>query len=385
MNTQTAPAQKSDSPTKQPAPEHDRRLRAKSPGGLAAKPLARRLIQPAFVLVAGLLMALVLISVQGYEPFSTLAAGLNYALGDPASIARTLAWGLPLFVASIGVCLAYRSGMFNIGAEGQIYAGAMAAALAGAYIGPMFSGLHLLLCLVFAAVVGGLIAAGLGWLRAAWGVDEVLSTLLSNYIIMLFCAYLATSPLRDPARQSGTTKEVFDTAMFGEIMPRTQLTSALFVVIILCAATWWLSERSVTGYRWRMTGESPDFAAASGISVKKSRISSMATSGALCGIGGALLVTASQGRFWTEIGTGIGWDAVLIALISRARPVPVIIWVSVYCIMRSAARGIEQVSTVPSELSLVLISGIIIAAAARAGIFSQFTALKQRFAHLKGH
>src|SRR5690606_36850624 len=126
---------------------------------------------------------------------------------------------------------------------------------------PMFTGAHLALTVLAAAAVGAVLAGALGWLRAAWGVDEVLSTLLSNYIIILFCTYLVTGPLRDPTRQSGTTREVFDTARFAELVPRTGLTGALFLVIVLCVLVWWLSEKSVVGYRWRMTGDSPAFAA----------------------------------------------------------------------------------------------------------------------------
>lgn len=333
------------------------------------------LVNGAYILAVALVAAMLLIQLQGYAAIPTLGAGFEYALGTPTAIARTFAWGLPLFVTALGVSIANRSGMFNIGAEGQVFAGAMAAAIAGAYIGPMFTGLHILLCTLAAALAGGLIAGGLGWLRARWNVDEVLSTLLSNYIIVLFCAYLATGPLRDTTRQSGTTPRVFDSAMFGEIIPRTGLTWAVVVVIIVGVGCWWLSDRSVAGYRWRMTGQSPGFAAAAGIDVARSRVMSMFVSGALAGVGGSLLVTASQGRFWTEIGSGIGWDAVLIALIARARPIPTMIWVGIYCIMRSTARGIEQVSTVPSELSLILISVIIIAAAARSGLFARLAVL----------
>jgi len=331
-----------------------------------------------FTLIFGLLLTLALIQAQGFKPIPTVWEGIQYSLGDPTSIARTLAWGLPLCVAAIGVALAFRSGMFNIGAEGQIYAGAMAAAIVGAYIGPMFTGLHLALCIIAAALIGGLIAGVLGWMRAVWGVDEVLSTLLSNYIIVLFCAYLATSPLRDPDRQSGTTKAVFDSAMFAEIMPKTGLRSAIFLVVVLCLAVWWLSEKSTLGYRWRMTGESASFAASVGINVKRAQIQSMVFSGALAGIAGALLVTASQGRYWTAIGSGVGWDAVLIALIGRARILPTIGWVLVYTIMRSGARGVEQVSEVPAELSLILIACIIIIAAARAGVLYKVTGIGRR-------
>jgi simple sugar transport system permease protein len=135
-----------------------------------------------------------------------------------------------------------------------------------------------------------------------------------------------------------------------------------------------------------MTGESPHFAQVVGISVFRSRILSMVMSGALCGVAGAMLVSSSQGRFWTEIGSGIGWDAVLVALIGRARIIPTIGWVTIYCLMRGMARGIEQVSTVPAELSLILICGIIIAASARLGLVRSFGSLRRRFAFArKGH
>lgn len=328
------------------------------------------LVSTAFIVLVGVGLAALLIQLRGDPPVATIWAGLTYALGGSLRLARTLAWGLPLYVACLGVAVAFRSGMFNIGAEGQLYAGAMASAVVGAYLGPMWKPLHLALALGAAGVIGALVAAGLGWLRAAWNVDEVLSTLLSNYIIILFTTYLVVGPLRDPSRQSGTSRPVLDTARFVEIFPRTGLTRAAFLVAVLAIAVWWLSERSVLGYRWRMTGQSAPFAAAVGIDVRRAQIGAMAASGLLCGVSGALLVTVSQGRFWTAIGTGIGWDAVLLALIGRARPVATIGWVTVYVVIRSSARGIEQVSDVPSELSLVLISAIIIAAVAQRGLFA---------------
>jgi len=332
--------------------------------------VGRRLGRSGFAAVVAVLLALLLIRLQGFAPLPTVLAGLRYALGDPSRIAATFAWGLPLLVAALGVAQGFRGGMFNIGAEGQVYSGALAAAVVGAYLGPLLSGLHLLLCLLAASVAGGAIAGGLGWLRAHWGVDEVLSSLLSNYLLILLCTYLANGPLRDPTRQSGSTRNVADTAMFPVILPHTELTAALFLVLALAGFCWWLAERSVAGYRWRMTGASPGFAAAVGIDVAGARISAMAVSGALCGVGGALLVMTSQGRFWTGIGTGIGWDAVLLALVGRARPVGVLAWAAGYCVLRASARGVEQATGIPAELSSVLIAVIIIAAAARNGLLA---------------
>lgn len=336
-----------------------------------------------YMAVVGLGLTAVIIYSRGYAPIPTIGAGLEYALGDSTRIARTIAWGIPLYVAALGVAIAFRSGMFNIGAEGQIYAGAMAAAIVGAHTGAMFSPAHLAITTLVAGAIGAVIAGGLGWLRAAWGVDEVLSTLLSNYLVMLGCTYLAMGPLRDTSRQSGTTHEIAETARFPELISGTGLTAALFVVVAIALAAWWISEQSTLGYRWRMTGESAPFASSVGINIKSARIGAMAVSGAMCGIAGSFLVTASQGRFWTEIGTGIGWDAVLMALVARARPVLAVVWVTIYCVMRSSARGIEQVSEVPAELSLILVSAIIIAAAARAQVFARLAVLGRRL-HVTG-
>jgi len=188
--------------------------------------VGRRLGRSGFAAVVAVLLALLLIRLQGFAPLPTVLAGLRYALGDPSRIAGTFAWGLPLLVAALGVAQGFRGGMFNIGAEGQVYSGALAAAVVGAYLGPLLSGLHLLLCLLAASVAGGAIAGGLGWLRAHWGVDEVLSSLLSNYLLVLLCTYLANGPLRDPTRQSGSTRNVADSAMFPVILPHTELTAA---------------------------------------------------------------------------------------------------------------------------------------------------------------
>jgi simple sugar transport system permease protein len=172
--------------------------------------------------------------------------------------------------------------------------------------------------------------------------------------------------------------------MFPVIVPQTQLTAGLYVVVVLAVAVWWLSERSVAGYRWRMTGSSPGFAAAVGIDIAAARVTSMAVSGALCGLGGALLVMCSQGRFWTEIGTGVGWDAVLLALVGRSRPVSVIIWTAGYCVMRASARGVEQATGIPAELSSVLIALIIIVAAARSGAITLVADRVRRWGLLPG-
>ncbi|MFT4231346.1 MAG: ABC transporter permease [Leucobacter sp.] len=333
--------------------------------GVAAKGWGRRAAQLAIAPLAGLLLAVALIAGSGHAPLPTLLAGFEYALGGPAQIARTVAWGLPLALVTLGVAVAMRSGMFSIGAEGQIYVGALVGALSGAFLGGLAPVVHQSAVVLLASLAAGLLSAGLGWLAVRWNVDVVLSSLLSNYVLMHFCILLANGPFADDGSDiPGATPQILPSARFELLVPKTQLTSGFFLVIVLAALVWWLVEKSVAGYRWRMIGESPGFARAVGIDVAGWRILSMGLSGALCGAGGAFLVMATQFRFASEIAIGLGWIAIMLALIGRSRPGLAVVWVLVYSVMRSASRRIEQVSEVPAELAVLVICTVLVIAMA---------------------
>jgi len=346
----------------------ERTTRVRGHGQIAR--VARVLIAP----VAGLLVAVALIQAGGFQPVPTILVGLEYALGSIDAIARTLAWGLPLYVATLGVVVGFRTGLFTVGAEGQIYVGALVGAVSGAFIGGMLPIAHQAVSLALAALVAGALSAGLGWLAAHWNVDIVLSSLLANYILVPVCIFLANGPFNDPAAEApGATIPILPSAEFAGLLPRTQMTWGILLVVGLATLVWWVLERSIAGYRWRMIGEAPGFAAATGVNIGRWQILAMAGSGALCGVAGAFLVLATQGRFTSEIAVGLGWIAIMLALMGRSRPLLAIVWVTVYSVMQAASRRIEQVADVPSDIALLVICTILIAAAAAPGIVQLVT------------
>ncbi|MFT3797133.1 ABC transporter permease [Microbacterium sp.] len=335
----------------------------------------RHLLAPA----VGILLAIVLIQFGGFQGLPTIAVGLQYAVGTPEALARTVAWALPLLVATVGVVIAFRAGLFSVGAEGQIYVGALVGAVTGSALAGTLPVLHQALAIGSAAIVSGAVSAVFGWLAVRWKVDIVLSTLLGNYVLVSTCIFLAKNVFSDPeAEAPGATVPILPSAQLPVLLPRTQLTSAVFLVLVLCALVWWVMERAVTGYRWRMAGESPAFARAVGMNVARSQILACATSGALCGIAGALLVVAAQGRFTSEIAVGIGWVAIMLALMGRARVLPAIIWVLVYAVMHAASRKIEQIAHVPSDLAVLVICTVLITAAASPGLAALISDLWRR-------
>lgn len=344
--------------------------------------VSQRLWRYSKVLVApvvGLIVAIILIQSGGFQGIPTILVGLEYALGGLQPIARTLAWALPMLVASLGVAVVFRAGLFSLGAQGQIYTGALAGAMSGAVIGGLAPVAHQLLSIVIAAVISAAFSFGLGWLHTRWKVDIILASLMSNYILVSVCNFFANGPFNDPAAEApGASLQAVPSAMFQNIMPRTDMTTALFVVIVLCAAVWWLMERSVLGYRWRMVGEAPGFAATTGMNVPRLQNLAMAVSGGLCGIAGALLVLAGQGRFTSDIAVEFGWIAVMLALMAKARPLYAVLWVLVYSTMQGASRKIEQVAEVPSELAVLVICCILVASAATPGGYRWIASMWRR-------
>lgn len=316
---------------------------------------------------AGLILALILIAVTGHNPVDAAAAAWRQTFGNIYRVATVAAWSLPLMIAGLGVAVAFRAGIYNLGGEGQIYLGAMAAALVGYQIGPLWPPLHVLLALAAAGCTGALIAWLLGLLRVRSGVDEVMSTLMSNYVVVLFTHYLASYPFKDPARWTGTTPSIHKTARLPTLLPSTDLTWGLLLVIAAVLGVYWLY-RTRLGYEWRMVGLNPGFAHAAGIPVQRRQLSAMALSGFISGCAGGFLVLATQHRFWTEIGLGLGWDAILMTLIANHHPYAVAGWSLFYSVMLNGALGMEQATGVPSELSKVVIAAIILAIVARTGL-----------------
>jgi ABC-type uncharacterized transport system permease subunit len=335
---------------------------------LSVRKILTALIAPAI----GLLLSVVLIQYHGYQAFPTMLAGLQYAVGDFTGLARTIASGLPLYLGAVGVSIAFRAGLFSVGAQGQIYVGALSGAIVGAFVGPFFPPAQQALCLVAAGVAGGLVSAALGWLKARWNVDVILSSLLSNYILLLVCTLIAEGSIASPIPQAvGATRPIYNSVFFANLVPRTQLTWAIFPIVVLCFTAWWIVEKSAIGYRWRMIGQSPGFAASVGMSVSGGRIWAMALSGAFCGLTGGVVVLTGQGQFTSGIADGMGWTVIMLALIARFRPAFAVLWVTVYSIIQSASRGMQETAGVPTELSLIVLCGILFASSAAPGIVLQ--------------
>ena len=296
----------------------------------------------------------------GANPLQAYGAMFSYALGNPNAIVNILNRSMGLILSGLCAAIAFNAGIFNLGAEGQIFLGAMAAAVVGYQVTTLPAYLHLPLC-VLSGVVAGMAGAAIpGWLRVRWRVDEVISTIMLNTVYFLFTSYLATYPFRDPERWSGTTPPIVDSAKLPFLAQSIDLRSGILISAGVAVLLYVLMHYTDIGYRWKMIGLNDRFAQYGGLRVRADQMRAMLLSGALAGLAGAVMVCGSNFRYWESIARFVGWDGVLIALLAKNNPLGVIASSLLFAIFKNGALGMETVSKVPSDLTAVLLAMLIL-------------------------
>ncbi|MGH1547797.1 ABC transporter permease [Leifsonia poae] len=290
----------------------------------------------------------------------TFAAGIR-------PLTETLTFATPLIVSGLGVALAFRVGLFNIGAQGQI----LIAAAASAWVGFSFNlppVLHLVLAVV-AGIVGGAIWAGIvGALKARTGAHEVIVTIMLNYIAFYLIAYMLRTQglLQAPGSNNPKAPPVKANAIFPPLFgEQYNLTWAFVVVIAATVFVWWLINRSSLGFRFRAVGENPNAARVAGINVKNIYLYAMLIAGGLVGIAGAsqALGVFPQG-ISSGVDAGIGFDAITVALLGRSRPWGVFIAGLLFGALKAGGYTIQAANDIPIDIILILQSLIVLFVAA---------------------
>ncbi|MCU0622556.1 MAG: ABC transporter permease [Gemmatimonadaceae bacterium] len=312
----------------------------------------------ALVLATGATAALLLlgiVAVAGYDAPRALAALAGGAFGSvDAVLSGTLVRATPLVLAGLAVTLAFRAGVLTIGAEGQLLAGAAAAAAAGLHTpGPW--PIPLIAALV-AGVVGGATTAGLAaWLRARFGVLDVISTLMLNSVVQFIVAWLVRGPLQEPLRIYPQSASLDAAARLPVLVPGTRLHLGwLLAVGLAVAGTWWLA-RTAAGFRVRAAGMNPHAAATAG-EVDTTRVTTWAFvgSGMLAGLAGSIEVTGVTYALYENLSPGYGFTAIAVALLAGLEPALVIVTGLVFGALEAGASAMQRDAGVPSVLVAVV-------------------------------
>ncbi|MCB1338290.1 MAG: ABC transporter permease [Maritimibacter sp.] len=289
-------------------------------------------IVPIFAVIVALILGALVMLATGVDletigrSFVALAKG---SFGSINAVSETLTSAIPLVLAGLGLGLGFRAGLFNIGAEGQILMGGLAAAIFAFSFPGLPSFLLIPLALIAGALVGAIYAGIAGVLKAATGAHEVITTImlnLSSYLILIYMLkrpYVQVAGRSDPVSKSvppaGELPRLLDW-----LDPNLRLHAGLFLMLAAVAFVWWVLFRSKIGFAFRASGANPDAARYAGMKSGLIIVAAMASAGALAGLAGAAQVQGVLWRATPGFSAGIGFDAIALALLGRSHPVGIL-------------------------------------------------------------
>jgi simple sugar transport system permease protein len=291
------------------------------------------------------------------------------SVGSLNAISETLTAATPLVLASLGMAVGFRAGLFNIGAEGQLLIGGMAAVVVGFNFAGMPAYIHLPLALLAGAVAGGIYAGIAGWLRAATGAHEVISTIMLNLMSYRLVDYILRLPVvQREGRADPISKSVLDSAELPRLLewidPNLRLHSGLFVMLVAVAFVYWLLYKTTFGFEFRASGANPEAARYAGMRSGLIIVIVMAFAGAMAGLAGANQTLGVLGRATPGFSAGIGFDAIAIALLGRSHPIGVLMAGLLFGALEAGGRQMQVDAGVSIDLIAIIQALIIVFIAA---------------------
>jgi len=350
--------------------------------------LLRELLFPLIAVVAAFIVGGILIVLIGDNPIETYRLLLGSALSWPDGIGYTLFQATPLIFTGLAVLVGFRGGLFNIGAEGQLYI----AAFATAWVGITFANLSVWLlapmCFAAAILVGAFWGAIPGVLKARFGSHEVINTIMLNFIAVLLVSYFTQYHYKipgDPILQTAPIGYGAHVARLGKFIPglpeRIPLNLAFILALFACGLVYLFLWRTKWGYEIRATGSNPTAAEYGGISIRKQIVLVMAVSGALAGMVGINDVMGYHYRYYDGFSDNYGFTGIAVALLGRNHPVGVILSALLFAILQHGGIYVDGFSEhVTKDIVQVLQGIIILFVAAEAffrGSFGRFGLLKR--------
>ena len=239
---------------------------------------------PLLAIVLALILSSGLIVAVGANPSIAFRALLVGAFGNTNSVAETLLKATPLMLAALGMCSAFKCRIWNIGAEGQLYIGALATTIVGVYVPFSSSSLAIPILVLAGFLAGGCWAAIPGWLKGRFGVSEIITTIMMNYIAIFLVSYAVHHPLRDPQGYLPQSAPLADTAALPILLTKTRLHLGIILGILAAIILYLIFQKTTLGYQMRVVGHNPLAGKYGGIHVERIILIAMILSGGLAGM-----------------------------------------------------------------------------------------------------
>lgn len=307
-----------------------------------------------------LVISALLIVACGASPVEAAGLFVKGIFGNKSSFAEIFVKACPLILTGLGCAVAFRTGFFNIGAEGQFYVGALAATMVALGLPQVPGVVRIVLCFVAAFVCGGLWALIAAVFKTRFNISEIIVTIMLNYIVINFLGYAVRSFLMDPAGNVPQSAKIDQAVQLPNLITSTRFHAGIVLAFVLAAVVWFLMEKTTVGYELKAVGLNPRAAACNGVPVVRSIISSAFLSGGLAAIAGSIEVLAIQKKLMEGISADCGYTAVLIALVAFNRPLGVVAVAILYAAMEVGASSMQRQLGVPSAIVSILIGVVVV-------------------------
>lgn len=312
-------------------------------------------------ILAALLVGAIIIIAVGGDVLNTYWIIISMPFKNLRSFSEVLIRMIPLLIIALGISVSSRCGIINIGAEGQMYMGIIAATAIATNCGSLPKIILVPMCIIAAGIAGGLYGFIPGWLKAKLEVSELLSTVMLNYVATQFFNFCIRVPLLDPNEKSGTpmSRRIAENATLSRLFKGMSLHQGIFLAIILVVIIYLLMFKTTWGYKMRAAGASKRAARYGGINVPKYLIIAMVISGACAGMAGAVELMGVQGRAVAGMTSGYGFSGVVVALFGALHPLWIVPASFFFGILLYSQVNLQILTSVPPNLVKAL-QGLII-------------------------
>ncbi len=323
----------------------------------------------AVLVVAVLALLATLLAMTGHDPGQSLRAFWIGSFGSPYTLASaTLVRAVPLILAGLAIALAFRAGVWNIGAEGQLLAGAAVATMVGLEWGEQLGVVGLVPGLLAGAAGGALLASIAAVLRARFAVLEIISTIMLNFVALHAVGYLVRGPLQEPSGVYPQSTTLPLAAHLPALIPKTRLHWGFAIAVGAAVLTWIILRRTAIGFRIRAVGANAAAARSAGsIDVSRTAFRVFVASGALAGLAGAVEVYGVTFALYEGLSPGYGYTAIAVALLARLDPLAVLLTGTLLGALQAGGAAMQRDAGVPSVLVSIVEAVLILAMVAGAG------------------
>jgi len=337
------------------------------------RPAINAILVPLLAVFTALVLGALIIKFVGGDPIAAYRGLFEGAFGSAKALSETTVWATPYILAGLAVALAFKGGLFNIGAEGQLAFGAVAAAWVG-YALPDVLGMTLPAAIHIPLAVGaGMLGGGIGgaipgWLKARTGGHEVINTIMMNYIALNITSFLLNGPMKDrsPLNVVARTPKIAASARIPAVIVGFRFHWGFILALVMAGIVWWVLRKTTLGFEIRTAGANPDAGRYAGVNVPRAIVTTMLLSGVLAGLAGALEVTALNHRHELGFSVGYGFDAIAIALLGKTHPVGVVLASLLWGAMRNGASRMQFLTQIPVDVISVIQALILLFVAADA-------------------